>query len=117
MNKIIKYYLPVIAWAGLIFFLSSRSNLPGPGPAVLDFVFKKSAHMFVYAVLYFLTFRAVNLEQKNKNFWLPLVLSLAYAASDEFHQSFVPHRTPAFRDIGFDFIGMSLVMLKIKLWP
>lgn len=114
MKKIIKYYLPVVTWCGLIFFLSSQSNLPGASTAVLDFVFKKGAHMFVYGVLYWLIFRAVNGEKKNKSFFVPLIFSLIYALTDEFHQSLIPGRTPTVRDLGFDFLGMIVALVKLK---
>lgn len=81
---------------------------------------KKSAHILEYAILYFLLFRAVNkfnLKSKKKeiyNWLLPLVFCLLYAASDEFHQSFVPGRTSLARDVGFDFLGMLLVLWLLK---
>src|SRR5258708_4345873 len=100
MKRIVLYYLPVVVWCGFIFLLSSQSNLPGPGSAVLDFIFKKSAHMFVYGVLYWLLFRAANAGKSQKLFLIPLLICMAYAATDEFHQSFIAGRTPTIRDVG-----------------
>lgn len=114
MIFIIRYYLPVFAWCGLIYFLSSRSNLPGADTAFWDFILKKSAHIFVYAVLYRLIFRAVNARRKVKLYILPLLLSLAYAFTDEFHQSLIPGRNPTVRDLGYDTLGMLVTMLKLR---
>lgn len=110
-----KAYLPVLAWAGLIFYLSSQSVLAGLEINVLDFIFKKSAHMFVYFVLYFLTFRAeLMINEQRKNRWLvPIIICLLYALSDEFHQSFTPGRHASFRDIGFDSLGVLIAFMRI----
>lgn len=97
----------------LIYFLSSQSNLPSPHNAGLDFIFKKLAHIFVYAVLYILYYRAINEKRKQKEWLLPLVLTIAYAISDEIHQTFVASRTPTLRDVGFDTLGAVVAMLKI----
>ncbi len=48
-------------------------------------------------------------------FIYPTALSLCYAASDEFHQLFVPGRGGSIRDVAIDAIGIfgSYVVLKI----
>lgn len=108
--------VPVIAWATLIFIFSSQQVLPGLTVSSYDFFFKKSAHVFVYAVLYTLSFRAVfllsNPKQKALQLWLPLVFCLLYAISDEWHQSLTPHRFPTARDVGYDMLGVGLAWLR-----
>ena len=106
-------YLPLFLWMGFIFFLSSQSHLPGPTQSWLNFLLHKIAHIIVYAVLYLLMYRAVNFGRISKNWMLPIILSLLYAGSDEIHQVFVTGRTPAFRDVGYDGLGMIIVMLRI----
>lgn len=111
---------PPLLWAGLIFFLSSQSVLPGLTVSLGDFLLKKTAHIFVYAVLYLLLFRATFLLTDRVNqprrqlllAWLPLILCLIYAISDEVHQTFTPGRNGSVIDVGFDMIGASLAMLK-----
>ena len=80
----------------------------------MDFVFKKSAHMFVYSVLYWLLFRAFNVGKNQKSFLIPLLICIVYAATDEFHQSFIPGRTPTIRDVGFDTVRMTVALLHLK---
>lgn len=110
-------FLPPMVWAGLIFFLSAQQALPGPGISSLDFIFKKTAHLFVYAVLYVLLSRGVDLVLDKKTdlrirFFLPIFLVICYAVSDEIHQSFVPNRYATLRDVGYDILGSSLVALR-----
>lgn len=110
-------YTPVFLWALLIFFFSSQTVLASLNISVADFIFKKSAHMFVFGVLYFLLFRAFvkTLDKKfSKFFWLlTFVLCLSYAISDEYHQSFTPGRHPSLRDIGYDSLGMLIAFTRI----
>ncbi|MBU0579519.1 VanZ family protein [Patescibacteria group bacterium] len=106
-------YLPPIIWAGLIFFLSNQSKLPSAPQPLLDLVFKQTAHVVVYAVLYFLIWRAINITATNKLtrfklIALPLIITLIYALTDEFHQSFIPGREATWIDIAFDMLGASI---------
>jgi len=101
VKNFINRYFPVMAWTGIIFFFSSLQTIPSPQDTVLNFVLKKSAHIFEYAVLYWLTFRAVNWEVYPRiNYLSPFVFTLLYAIFDEIHQSFVPNRHAKIYDVG-----------------
>lgn len=109
-------YLPSFLWAFIIFLFSSQSVLPGFDQSVYDFFLKKSAHVFVYLVLYLFVCNAVTktVAEKHKKviLFLPILICFGYAISDEFHQSFVPGRFGSFRDIGFDMLGVAIAFLK-----
>jgi VanZ family protein len=118
VKNIINRYFPVMAWAGLIFFFSSLQTVPSPQDTVLNFILKKSAHIFEYAVLYWLAFRAVNRDEtssqkKRGDYLTPLVFTLIYAIFDEIHQSFVPNRHAKLYDVGFDLVGALLAIWRI----
>jgi len=115
LRRLSEAYFPAAVWAVTIFLLSSQSTLPGLSVSTADFVFKKSAHMFVYAVLYFLLWRAMHktTSQTWKHRWLlPIIITLIYASVDEFHQVFVPGRFGTLRDIGYDMLGASIIFLR-----
>jgi VanZ family protein len=116
LNLYIKSFLPSAIWAGLIFFLSDQGNLPSMNISTFDFIFKKSAHIFVYSVLYFLIFygvqQVISKKYAPKAWYLPLIICICYAISDEVHQSIVPGRNATLRDISYDTLGASIVMLK-----
>lgn len=100
---------------GLIFWMSSIPDLPSNRVDILDFVVKKSAHIFEYTVLFLLWFRALG----NKNPLQAITFSIVYAFTDEIHQLFVPGRTGRLRDVGIDSIGMmilTLLIVKFDLW-
>lgn len=109
--------LPPLLWAVLIFILSSQPTLPNLNLSVLDFIFKKSAHIFVYFTLYLLTWRALKLLQPDlpvhhPRIWLlALIFCLIYALTDEYHQSLVAYRTATLQDIGYDMLGVLLAFL------
>ena len=48
-------------------------------------------------------------------FIYPTMLSLGYAASDEFHQLFVPGRGGSIRDVAIDAIGIFGFYLVLKV--
>lgn len=120
MKSVYKYlraYLPSAVWAGLIFVLSSQSVLPSFDASLSDFLFKKLAHISVYAVLYFLLFwgtqQVISASNHRSQLIIPLLLAFTYAVADELHQSFVPGRYPTLRDIGYDSLGIATIFLKI----
>ena len=94
-------WLPAIAWAALIFALSSRPRLPVDLEPGTD----KIAHFLAYAVLGVLLARAR--EAEGFGFGWALALGLAYAASDEWHQSFVPGRATELGDWIADALGVG----------
>ncbi|MFZ1721357.1 MAG: VanZ family protein [Microgenomates group bacterium] len=107
-------FIPPIAWAALIFFLSSQQTLPAPSVTALDYLFKKSAHIFVYFVLCWLvqnSLHKVSSTMPSKIFATSFFICLLYALSDEYHQSFTPGRFASLYDVGYDMIGASLAIV------
>lgn len=109
----IKAFVPALAWAGVIFFLSSQEMLPGLTLSAPDFILKKTGHVLVYAVLYLLVLDGFNKIGKppHQSWHIAAIICLLYAISDEIHQSTVPGRTATARDVGFDMLGISLAFL------
>jgi VanZ family protein len=102
-------WLPVVAWAAAIFALSSLPGLDS-GFGVWDLLLRKAAHLTEYAVLGALLVRALR--------ELPaLVAGVAYAVSDELHQTVVAGRTGALLDVAVDATGVLLgILLARRLW-
>lgn len=113
-SEIIGRWGPALVWAGIIFLLSSISTLPGAAVPIWDFLLKKATHMFMFGVLFFFVQRGVNWDKKTRNWWLPMLITLMYAASDEYHQSFVFGRTAMLSDVGYDVIGAAMTYLRIN---
>src|SRR6266508_4598713 len=91
-SRAFSVWLPVVAWAAVIFALSSIPSL-STGLGFWDTLLRKAAHVTEYAILGALLVRALRHE-------LPaLVVGIAYAATDELHQHFVRGRHAAARDV------------------
>ena len=102
-------WLAVAGWMALIFFLSSQPRLPSLPDSWADFLFKKGAHFTVYAVLVVLFRRAL---PPGRWIWArSWILAMLYAASDEWHQSFVPGRHPQLTDVLIDACGAATGLL------
>ena len=69
---------------------------------------RKSAHFIEYFILSLLLLRGIRGERRGMKLAWALVaicIVFCYASLDEFHQSFVPGRTPAFGDVLIDTSG------------
>src|ERR687887_157199 len=103
-SRVLTIWLPVVAWAALIFTLSSIPSL-STGLGVWDTVLRKGAHLTEYAVLGVLLYRALGREAP------ALAAGIAYAATDEVHQHFVRGRHASPVDVGIDAVGVAVGML------
>ena len=99
-------WLPVLAWAGVIFAVSSIPSL-NSGLGTWDTVLRKGAHLTEYAILACLLVRAVGSVA-----WA-FGLAVAYSATDEFHQTFVHGRHGSPIDVGIDAVG---ALIGIGIW-
>ncbi|MEI6561188.1 MAG: VanZ family protein [Verrucomicrobiota bacterium] len=79
----------------------------------IHFIVRKAAHMTEFAFLALLLLRALSYDRGDARKWISSawVLTVAYAASDEFHQSFVPGRNPSLVDVLIDSAGAALGLL------
>ena len=132
MKSFLKYWLPLPIWLSVIFVGSTNlmsaehTSLfvvpfllwlkPGMSPHtiwVILVVMRKCAHVTEYAVLGLLLWRALRsipiLRAKMLMVFGAVVLGCAlFAATDEFHQTFVKSRTPSVRDVLLDIAGAIL---------
>ena len=138
LPRFVRYWMPAIVWMALIFFGStdilsaehtSRFLVPflrWVDPQIsfamlntIQFGIRKLAHLTEYAILAMLLWRALRSgtrgQMKMSILFLIAALGCAiFAASDEFHQSFVPSRTSSPTDVMIDVCG-ALVGLAICL--
>lgn len=95
-------WLPVALSAALIFI---GSSIPGTAIDPRLTIHDKIIHATEYAVFAFLLARALG----ERRWWLAIVVAALYAVSDEFHQTFTPHRSGNdLGDLTADAIGSTL---------
>jgi VanZ family protein len=109
VRRLASTWLPPLAWMAIIFAFSARHG-GGHLPAA-EVVLRKLAHVAEYLILTLLLLRA--LQRSGVALVAPVAIAaaLAYACSDEWHQSFVPGRTATPRDVAIDGAGIALAVL------
>jgi VanZ family protein len=116
--KLFKLWLPVVAWAGMIFYFSSIPDLKSGFQ--YDFLLRKTAHIAEYFVFTFLLYRAFVGSLRMHPWQLlvyPAVFALLYAALDEIHQYFVAGRYCCLSDCLIDAAGIIAWLALIKFQP
>ncbi len=135
-----RYWLPVLVWMAVIFSASTdrlsfqhSSRMVAPlvhwlwphisAEALHNIVLavRKCGHLTEYAILALLLWRAWRRSPGSESppwRWsqaaLVLVVVALYAASDEFHQAFVPSREGSLWDVSLDTCGAALAL--VCLW-
>ena len=130
-------YAPLVLWAVLIFIGSGNvlsashtsillsavrwlfPNVRDESLAVFHLLVRKAGHLTEYAILATLAARAFRTSSydllRRHWFWVSLLLAIAYALTDEFHQSFVPSRTASIYDSLIDSIGALIGLMIIRM--
>ncbi len=125
-NKKLIKWLFLIIWMIIIFLFSHQAHsgnlthnviqdiLPFPENTIntINFLIRKLAHLSEYFILAILIISLLK-EYKHppKNIIIiSIIFCFIYAASDEFHQSFIAGRTSTFKDVIIDTTG-SLVAI------
>lgn len=81
---------------------------------VLDYLIRKAAHVTVFGILAVLVKKALN--DRQPAYLYAWVFTVLYAATDEWHQSFVAGRTSSVFDVMIDAAGAFLFLLCLFLW-
>lgn len=136
-KSFLKYWLPVILWAALIFSASGDKKSVQRSSRIIEpfvrwlipdisdeavgntvFVVRKCAHVTEFAIFTLLLRRAANgvlWKQGAQWNWnaarFAFVVSVLFAISDEIHQSFVPGRQGAVMDVVIDSTGAACALL------
>ena len=104
-------FAPPLALMGIIFFLSAQPDL-NSGLGLIDEIGRKIVHMAEYGLLWWLWCRAFGFRRPV----LAAVIALAYAASDEFHQTFVHGRVGSPIDVAIDGAGVAVAWALTRAW-
>lgn len=100
--------LAPLAWMGLLFLLSSQSDISAPFDIPDWLPADKFVHAGLYAVLAALLYLA------GLSSILAVVVAGLYGVTDEFHQMFVPGREPDLLDLLADLVGAVIGVWLIR---
>ena len=127
-TEFLRSWFPVFLWASVIFLFStdifSSANTARAFEPILQQIFpqltpahferihaviRKLGHFTEYFVFGGLLWRALRSHEaagtRSRRFVLSIAITVIYAVSDEWHQSFVPSRTASVVDVLIDTIG------------
>lgn len=101
--------LAALAWCSMIFWFSHQSDMSVSDDDTIDFIVRKAAHMVEYGALLLLTLwtLATTLRMPHSRLRTAIAFGfvIAYAVSDEYHQSFIEGRVGHPRDVAIDVLG------------
>ncbi len=136
--RFFRYWVPVVLWMFLVFGASTSLGRPENTSrfirpllhfffpkmtertfAKVHYTIRKSAHFAEYGMLGLLVWRWLYYEPlaaacRSRIYATALLICALYAASDEFHQLFVPGRQAAVHDVLLDTSGAAFGLL--LLW-
>jgi VanZ family protein len=108
-------WVPATLWFAFIFALSAQPSLPSP-----SHISDKEAHAFTYGVLAVLCLMGLTgwrwRRVAGASLLAAFVIAVLYGISDEFHQAFVPGRTPDVADVVADAVGAALALTAAGAW-
>ena len=133
-------WAPALCWMVVIFFASTDAfsaahtsriiepiliwlwpHIPSQAIDLAHFLVRKTAHFAEYGILGILLWRAVPEHRSNPevaDWWragMAVMVATFYAASDEYHQTYIPSRGPSVRDVVIDACGAAFTVLLICL--
>ncbi len=117
---LIRYWGPVVLYAGFIFYLSSQSSFPDTLPTFVEKLGDKAHHMMAYGLFGLLWYRAFRWSagprSARRAALLAIVAATVYGVTDEMHQSFVPLRDADPWDVVADTAGAAVAVFAMDRW-
>lgn len=111
-------WLPALAWCAAIYWFSASPVFVASSTrevfGLFNILVRKSAHFAAFGTLALLFYWAlVQYRYRWIGAWM---LATLYAASDEWHQSFVPGRGAGVDDVLLDSLGALVMLVVLGLW-
>lgn len=138
MGRKVVWWVLILIWCALIFSQSAKPAIESSKesgaivtfannvimsvtgvdkPVVTEVVVRKSAHFMEYFIMGVLLFKGLCRKDKLAASMIISILSGAlYAASDEFHQYFVPGRAMRLLDFCIDSLAVVIAVLVMYGW-
>jgi VanZ family protein len=79
----------------------------------LNIIVRKTTHVIVFGMLAILLYKSLSAFQYS--FILSWMVTVLYAVTDEWHQSFMPGRVAAYKDVLFDSLGAFIALFLIYI--
>ena len=107
------FRLPALAYMGFIFYTSSGPITSPTFNAIPDYYLHSLGYSLLCVLLFWALHEGFDVSKGRGGYSVPILLTVLYGISDEFHQSFVPARDSEVKDVISDSIGAMLGILFI----
>jgi VanZ family protein len=111
-------WLPLLLWMAIIFAVSHTPKQDIPAFGTWDMLIKKGSHFLAYFILALLAHWAIahpGRQPWGRYIWVWLI-AVAYAISDEYHQTFIPGRNGNMSDVVIDSLGALTALLVLAYY-
>jgi VanZ family protein len=105
-------FAPPLVLMAAIFVLSAQPDL-NSGLGTWDTILRKLAHMAEFGLLWWLWWRA--LGRSDRAVWAAAAIAIAYAITDELHQSTVEGRVGSPVDVLIDAAGVAVAIAAVRV--
>jgi len=103
-------WVPPFLLMGTIYYLSAQPDL-NSGLGIVDLIGRKFVHAGLYALLWFLWWRVLRTAlSEERAAAAAFAVAVGYAATDEYHQTFIQGRHGAVQDVAIDAAGAALAI-------
>jgi VanZ family protein len=111
------YWLALLAWTGVVWFLSSRPSVPTIGSGAVDLSWKQGGHLLLHFVLFLLAWLAgASTWGRTRGMIFALVYAFANALLDEVYQTILPQRNANLEDALTNSAGVLLGLIVVWGW-
>ncbi|GGK02928.1 VanZ family protein [Lentibacillus kapialis] len=115
----LSFLTPYLDWVSFTYHQSEVSVVALGVEGFVEFFMRKGAHVGVFFVLFclfFVAFTKASYLTRRTLLIVSFILTIAYAAIDELHQSFTANRTPYFGDVLLDGSGALIAAILLTFF-
>jgi VanZ family protein len=106
--RFVIFKLPALTYMALIFYSSSGPVTSPTLNEIPDYYLHSLGYSLLCVLVFWALHEGLKVSKGLGGYFLPILITVLYGISDEFHQSFVPVRDPEVKDVLSDSVGALL---------
>ena len=108
LARFVVFKLPALAYMAFIYYTSSGPVTSPTLNAIPDYYLHALGYSFLCVLVFWALHERIDVSNGRGGYSLPILITVLYGISDEFHQSFVPARDSEIKDVVSDSVGAML---------
>jgi VanZ family protein len=115
LSRFLVFKFPALVYMALIFYMSSGPVTSPTLNVIPDYYLHSSGYSLLSILLFWAWSEGLAPRKETGSYLFPVLITVLYGISDEFHQSFVSGRDSELKDVLSDAIGAVLGIAVILL--